>query len=96
MTRSSRDQRSETQNIPSSEIEVVDEEGEDYDADDGFFSASGFRGREGEKDYDRDPEFAEIIGTSVDDPEKFRSKVKLSYLFLVVAFSMLFEHIAFI
>lgn len=76
VTRSSRDQKSETQNIPSSEIEVVNEEGEDYDADDGFFSASGFRGREGEKDYDRDPEFAEIIGTSVDDPEKFRSKME--------------------
>lgn len=62
---------------------MVDEQGEDYDGDDGFWSESGFRGREGEKDYDRDPEFAEIIGTSVDDPEKARSKVKLSYLFLV-------------
>lgn len=84
LTRATRDQKSEIHNIPSTEIEVVNEEPEDYDdGEDRFWSESGFRGREGEKDYDRDPEFAEIIGTSLDDPEKARSKVKLSYLFLV-------------
>lgn len=76
VTRASRDRNSEVQNIHSSAIEVVvDDEGEDYDGVDGFLSESGFRGREGEKDYDRDPEFAEIIGTSLDDPDKARSKV---------------------
>ena len=89
LSRATRDQKSEIYNIPSTEIEVVDEEGEDYDdGDDRFWSESGFRGREGEKDYDRDPEFAEIIGTSLDDPDKARSKVKLSYLFLVNRFFM--------
>lgn len=62
---------------------MLDEEGEDYDGDDEFLNESGFRGREGEKDFDRDPEFAEIIGSSLDDPEKARSKVKLSYIFIL-------------
>ncbi|CAK9328257.1 unnamed protein product [Citrullus colocynthis] len=77
LTRATRDQKSEIHNIPSTEIEVVNEEPEDYDdGEDKFWSESGFRGREGEKDYDRDPEFAEIIGTSLDDPEKARSKME--------------------
>ncbi|XP_038880255.1 uncharacterized protein LOC120071909 [Benincasa hispida] len=77
LTTATRDQKSEIQNFPSTEIEAVDEEREDYDdGDDRFWSESGFRGREGEKDYDRDPEFAEIIGASLDDPEKARSKME--------------------
>lgn len=35
-----------------------------------------FKGREDEKDYDRDPEFAEILGSCLDDPEKARSKME--------------------
>lgn len=49
-----------------------DEEEEDKSE---FSGRRGFRGREDEKDYDRDPEFAEILGSSLDDPEKGRSKV---------------------
>lgn len=35
----------------------------------------GFRGREEEKDYDKDPEFADILGNCLDDPDKARAKV---------------------
>lgn len=39
----------------------------------------GFGGREGEQnDYDRDPEFAEILGSCLDDPSKAQSKVSSS------------------
>ena len=48
---------------------------DDFDGEDGFSIPRGFRGRDDEKDYDRDPEFAEILGTCLDDPEKARSKV---------------------
>lgn len=51
-----------------------DDEGEEEDKSE-FSGRRGFRGREDEKDYDRDPEFAEILGSSLDDPEKARSKV---------------------
>ena len=50
--------------------------GIDGDEDEDEFSAWGrFRRREEEEDFDRDPEIAEILGHSVDNPEKFRSKV---------------------
>lgn len=73
----SRAQSSETQNlqgvIAGDEDNYNDEyEGED---EDGFSTRSGFRGREEERDYDRDPEFAEILGSCLDDPEKAQSKV---------------------
>ncbi|KAF7147578.1 hypothetical protein RHSIM_Rhsim03G0234800 [Rhododendron simsii] len=48
---------------------------EDEEVDE--FSPEGrfrLRGEE-EKDYDRDPEFAEILGSVLDDPEKARSKM---------------------
>ncbi|CAK9152757.1 unnamed protein product [Ilex paraguariensis] len=51
----------------------------DYDDDedeDGFSDRSRFRGREEEKDYDRNPEFAEILGSCLDDPAKARSKME--------------------
>lgn len=35
-----------------------------------------FRERGDEKDYDRDPEFAEILGSCLDDPDKAQSKVR--------------------
>ncbi|KAK4602748.1 hypothetical protein RGQ29_011665 [Quercus rubra] len=51
--------------------------GIDGDEDEDEFSAWGrFRRREEEEDFDRDPEIAEILGHSVDNPEKFRSKMK--------------------
>uniref|UniRef100_A0A2N9F451 Uncharacterized protein n=1 Tax=Fagus sylvatica TaxID=28930 RepID=A0A2N9F451_FAGSY len=60
------------------EFEEDDEyENEDEDEEGDGFSAWGrYRGREEEKDFDRDPEFAEILGTCLDDPEKARSKMK--------------------
>ncbi|PPR88406.1 hypothetical protein GOBAR_AA32285 [Gossypium barbadense] len=55
------------------DIEMDDE----YDDDnEGYEARSGFRGREEEKNYDKDPEFAEILGSCLDDPEKARSKME--------------------
>ncbi|KAK8966954.1 hypothetical protein KSP40_PGU001247 [Platanthera guangdongensis] len=49
---------------------------EDYEAADEEFShASVYRGRRDEKDYDRDPELADILGSCFDDPKKAQSKV---------------------
>lgn len=51
---------------------------EEYDYEDnneGGFSGQGpYTGRD-EKDHDRDPEFAEILGSCLDDPQKAQSKV---------------------
>lgn len=83
----SRRQKLNTHNLQR-EIEEEDDEDEDEDGDgdrdrDGDdddedeFSAWGrFRRREEENDFDRDPEIAEILGHCVDDPDKFRSKMK--------------------
>ncbi|GMN50694.1 hypothetical protein TIFTF001_019843 [Ficus carica] len=49
---------------------------EDDAVEDGFSTRGGFRGRDEEKDYDRDPEFAQILGTCLDDPEKARFKME--------------------
>ncbi|RXH74686.1 hypothetical protein DVH24_029407 [Malus domestica] len=46
------------------------------ESEDGFPGRTGFGGREEEKDFDRDPEFAEIMGACLDDPEKARSKME--------------------
>ncbi|KAH1105482.1 hypothetical protein J1N35_009250 [Gossypium stocksii] len=55
------------------DIEMDDEYGDDNE---GYEAKSGFRGREEEKNYDKDPEFAEILGSCLDDPEKARSKME--------------------
>ena len=67
----------EDENEDEDESEDGDGDGDiDADEDEDEFSAWGrFRRREEENDFDRDPEIAEILGHSVDDPEKFRSKV---------------------
>ncbi|PRQ46902.1 hypothetical protein RchiOBHm_Chr2g0093991 [Rosa chinensis] len=44
--------------------------------EDGFSSGSGFVGRGEGKEFDRDPEFAEIMGACLDDPQKARSKME--------------------
>ncbi|KAG0476170.1 hypothetical protein HPP92_013011 [Vanilla planifolia] len=41
-----------------------------------FTSEGAFRGRGDEKDYDRDPEIAEILGSYFDDPEKGQSMLE--------------------
>ncbi|XP_073016347.1 uncharacterized protein [Primulina eburnea] len=58
-----------------------DQDGEaedDYgDKDEIPWSGGGFRGGENEgKDYDKDPEFAEIIGSFIDNPDKARFKLE--------------------
>ncbi|XP_073145832.1 uncharacterized protein [Henckelia pumila] len=54
--------------------EAVDD---NEDKDEFPWSRGGFSGGEDEgKDYDKDPEFAEIIGSYLDDPEKARSKLE--------------------
>ncbi|MBA0853166.1 hypothetical protein Goshw_014269 [Gossypium schwendimanii] len=55
------------------DIEMDDDYGDDNE---GYEASSGFRGREEEKNYDKDPEFAEILGSCLDDPEKARSKME--------------------
>lgn len=57
------------------EDNIYDEEIEEEDYNE-FSRKSMSEGRGGEKDYDRDPEFADIIGSSLDDPDKARSKVE--------------------
>ncbi|KAI4332046.1 hypothetical protein L6164_016986 [Bauhinia variegata] len=52
-----------------------EEEQEDKDDADDRFSRRGLYDARDEKDYDRDPEFAEIIGSCLEDPQKAQSKV---------------------
>ncbi|XP_022888691.1 uncharacterized protein LOC111404159 isoform X2 [Olea europaea var. sylvestris] len=55
------------------------DDGDDYEDEDesGFLRGKGFIDREEkEKDYDRDPEFAEILGSCLDDPDKAKSKME--------------------
>ncbi|KAJ9688231.1 hypothetical protein PVL29_014113 [Vitis rotundifolia] len=75
--KASRRQRLNTQSLNTEIEEAADEGvGEDGDEDDEFLPRSGFRGREEEMDYDRNPEFAEILGSCLDDPQKARSKME--------------------
>ncbi|KAG8376097.1 hypothetical protein BUALT_Bualt09G0028000 [Buddleja alternifolia] len=54
-----------------------DDEEEMEDGSEFSWPRDGFRGRDDEeKDYDRDPEFADILGTCLDDPDKARSKME--------------------
>lgn len=53
-------------------IDVEMEEGEE----EGFSRSRGFRGREDEKNYDKDPELAEILGSCLDDPDKAQSMME--------------------
>lgn len=41
-----------------------------------FMHSSAYRGRQDEKDYDRDPELAEILGSCFDDPQKAQQRVE--------------------
>ncbi|XP_059596591.1 uncharacterized protein LOC100257820 isoform X2 [Vitis vinifera] len=77
IVKASRRQRLNTQSLNTEIEEAADEGvGEDGDEDDEFLPRSGFGGREEEMDYDRNPEFAEILGSCLDDPQKARSKME--------------------
>lgn len=56
---------------------IIDLDEEEDQETNGFSSSGGgFGGREEEeRKYDRDPEFADILGSCLDDPQKARSKV---------------------
>ncbi|KAL2501005.1 hypothetical protein Fot_34853 [Forsythia ovata] len=75
--------KARTRNLQSEvEINSFDaDDGDGYGDEDedesGFLRGGGFIGREEkEKDYDRDPEFAEILGSCLDDPDKAKSKME--------------------
>lgn len=62
---------------------VVDDPNVEEELDE--FSPEGrFRLGAEEMDYDRNPEFAEIIGSCLDDPQKARSKVSYVYVYMCV------------
>lgn len=56
------------------QYEVLDDELQDEGELDG--PQRRFREREEEKDYDKDPEFAEILGSCLDNPDKAQSKME--------------------
>ncbi|KAL5573044.1 hypothetical protein UlMin_022641 [Ulmus minor] len=65
------------QNLKTQNVEVeVDYDDEEDEDEIGFSARGGFRGRGEERDYDRDPEFAEILGSCLDNPEKAQSKME--------------------
>ncbi|XP_065851182.1 uncharacterized protein [Euphorbia lathyris] len=58
-------------------------EGSQVNSDDDFFGSydynddgQDYKGRPGEKNFDRDPEYAEILGDCINDPQKARDKVE--------------------
>ncbi|XP_058724203.1 uncharacterized protein LOC131595753 [Vicia villosa] len=57
--------------------DVIDiQEGQEYDGDSRKYSSGGPDKGGDEKDFDRNPEFAEILGGYLDDPEKAQSKME--------------------
>ncbi|KAL5726653.1 hypothetical protein ACHQM5_009676 [Ranunculus cassubicifolius] len=59
--------------------EIIDIEAEDVvidEDDDETPSQKRFRGKQEEIDYDKDPEFAEILGSCFDDPQKAQARVE--------------------
>ncbi|XP_022749904.1 uncharacterized protein LOC111299148 [Durio zibethinus] len=66
-----------SQDMSAQNLDIdMDEEEDDVDDSEEYGARSGFRGREEEKNYDKDPEFAEILGSCLDDPQKARSKME--------------------
>lgn len=75
--KASRRQRLDTQSLETDIEESAGEfEDEGGDEDDEFFPPTGFRGREEEMEYDRNPEYAEILGSCLDDPQKAKALVR--------------------
>lgn len=64
--------------LESEVAEDVDLEDEDEEGEEGFSSRrrGGYRGKEKERDYDKDPEFGEILGDCLDNPEKAQKKME--------------------
>ncbi|CAM8936158.1 unnamed protein product [Rhodiola kirilowii] len=62
----------EVMEVGSEGVEVEEEEEERKE----FAPGMGFSGRREERDYDKDPEFAEILGSCLDDPQKAQSKME--------------------
>ncbi|CAM8936204.1 unnamed protein product [Rhodiola kirilowii] len=61
----------EVMEVGSEGVEVEEEEQRKE-----FAPGMGFSGRREERDYDKDPEFAEILGSCLDDPQKAQSKME--------------------
>ncbi|KAG9455579.1 hypothetical protein H6P81_000087 [Aristolochia fimbriata] len=64
----SRDTNSEV--LEDTDEEEEEEEGQKYSG------ARAYRGREDEKNHDKDPEFADILGTCLEDPVKAKERVE--------------------
>ncbi|XP_020080242.1 uncharacterized protein LOC109703914 isoform X1 [Ananas comosus] len=62
--------------FPFAEGTSGDDEGDGDRGDEGLAYSSGYRGGRDEKDYDRDPELAEILGSCFDDPQKAQARVE--------------------
>lgn len=75
------------------DIEEEQYEEEQYEEGDGFSARGGvYSGREGEKEYDKDPELAEILGGCLDDPQKAQARVSFSsILSILIGFCVLYE-----
>ncbi|EEF48125.1 uncharacterized protein LOC8265100 [Ricinus communis] len=71
-----RAQKRSTQNEIQEDQESVIDYDNYEDDDNGFSARTRFRGRDEERDYDRDPEFAEILGSCLDNPQKARDKME--------------------
>lgn len=71
IVKASRRQRLDTRSL---ETDIEEPAGEFED--DEFFPPTGFRGREEEMEYDRNPEYAEILGSCLDDPQKAQALVR--------------------
>ncbi|KAK6941421.1 Protein of unknown function DUF3531 [Dillenia turbinata] len=65
--------RSRKTNPQFLEPEIEEEEDED---ENGYSYGRRLGGKEEERDYDKDPEFAEILGSCLDDPQKAQSKME--------------------
>ncbi|KAL6008490.1 hypothetical protein ACLOJK_034002 [Asimina triloba] len=62
--------------VDEEEEDVEEEQEEEEEEEEEFSSYGRFRRREDDKDYDRDPEFAEILGSCFEDPQKAQARVE--------------------
>lgn len=76
--------------FPFAEGTSGDDEGDGDRGDEGVAYSSGYRGGRDEKDYDRDPELAEILGSCFDDPQKAQARVSPWVLLRISPFSLFF------